>query len=86
MGQQDQDLKQREFDHRVELEKRSIRTEPLGLDRHHRRYWWLKGNLNIVYPSVNGVHRDHTVLESMCMHTIQQLLNGASCDLLLICM
>ena len=22
--------------------QRAMRTEPLGLDRHHRRYWWLQ--------------------------------------------
>lgn len=28
---------------RAEIDNRSVRTEPAGLDRHHRRYWLFRG-------------------------------------------
>lgn len=34
-----------------EMEKRLIRTNPLGKDRDHNRYWWFKGDGRIFVES-----------------------------------
>ncbi|KAH7617532.1 putative Tyrosine-protein kinase BAZ1B [Nannochloris sp. 'desiccata'] len=34
----------REAEIEAELMQRAYRTDPLGLDRHSHRYWWLRGN------------------------------------------
>ncbi len=36
------------------LEKYSVRRNPLGMDRHHRCYWWgLGGERNLIYVQDN---------------------------------
>lgn len=35
--------RQRNAGFRAEIDSRSVRTEPAGLDRHHRRYWLFRG-------------------------------------------
>lgn len=31
------------------MQARASRTEPLGLDRYHRRYWWLRSGPGAVF-------------------------------------
>lgn len=43
-------VKQREYYER-EMEKRAIKTNPLGKDRNHNRYWWFRRDGRIFVES-----------------------------------
>ena len=39
----------RDAEYEAQLEHRAYRTDPLGLDRHSRRYWWLRGTPSHIF-------------------------------------
>jgi hypothetical protein len=43
------ELKAVEAQYDAKLYRKTFRTEPLGLDRHHRRYWWLRGTPGCIF-------------------------------------
>ncbi|KAF8011750.1 hypothetical protein BT93_I0017 [Corymbia citriodora subsp. variegata] len=44
---------QRKQHYETEMEKRFIRTNPLGKDRHHNRYWWFRRDGRIFIESLD---------------------------------
>ncbi len=46
---------ERDADHERQLRSVSVRTEPLGMDRHQRRYWWLTGGRQLAAAHSHAV-------------------------------
>ena len=73
---------QREYYER-ELEKRSIKTNPLGKDRHHNRYWWFRRDGRIFVESSDskewGYYSSMEEVSQLC--TVPSCSNTSGCPM-----
>lgn len=75
----DPEKKDRDAEYEVKLAERAFRTEVLGLDRYHKRYWWLRGTPGYVFVESSdggsmGAITNEQQLDEVCMCFFVSLL------------